>query len=269
MTELQSKLLEMLSWFHGVCVENNLRYYLSSGTMLGAARHGGFIPWDDDVDVMMPRADIRKLGEILSGKEGKYVLEGPDSAEKDYFYPLHKLYDTETTLIENTKKKIKRGIYIDIFPLDGMGNTEEEAAEHLAKIRKRFNLLLCKVTGFRKGRSLYKNLAVALFRCIPLPAKRLLKRVVSLCAARGFDEVELSGNPVGAYGMREIMPRAVYGTPTPILFEGVEVYGVEQYDEYLTRLYKDWRKLPPKEKQVSHHDFILLDLEKSYLEKVK
>jgi lipopolysaccharide cholinephosphotransferase len=78
-------------------------------------------------------------------------------------------------------------------------------------------------------------------------------------------EYDLSGNCVGLYGIREIMPFAVYGKPTLYKFEDTEVYGVEDYDEYLTRLYKDWRQPPPEEKRVSRHDYLYLDLEKSYL----
>ena len=265
MNELQESLLPILSWFHQFCVENGLRYYAVAGTMLGAARHEGFIPWDDDIDVAMPREDIRKLEALLSGSTGRYVLEGPDSSANDYFYTFHKLYDTETTLVENTRQKIKRGIYLDVFPIDGMGDTEEEAARHLKKIRRSLYLLLCKTTGIRKGRRAYKNLAVALVRCIPFSAKRLLRRTVSLCAERDWNDCALSGIPVGAYAMREIMPKEVMGTPTLYRFEGIEIYGPEKYDEYLTRVYRDWRRLPPEEKRVSHHDFVFLDLKKSYL----
>ena len=264
-TLLKVMLKDMLKWFHDFCIANNLKYYLSSGTMLGAARHQGFIPWDDDIDVMMPRDDIRRLEELLSGKGGRYILETPNTSAQDFFYTFPKIYDTGTTLIENTKYKIKRGIYIDIFPLDGMGNTKVEAEQHLENIRKKFKLLLCKTCGFRIGRDLHKNLAVALFRCIPLNEKKLLKKVISLCEKFNYNECELSGNPVGAYGMREIMPNEIYGTPTIYKFEDIEVFGVEKYDEYLTSLYGDWRKLPPEDKRVSHHDYILLDLEKSYL----
>ena len=188
MKKLNSKLVEMLGWFHNFCVENDLVYYLSSGTMLGAARHEGMIPWDDDIDVMMPREDIKKLEKLMKSQSGRYVLETPNTEASDFFYAFPKIYDTTTTLVENTRKKIKRGIYIDIFPLDAMGNTEEEAAKHLKKIRKSFNMLLCKTTGFRKGRKLHKNLAVALFRILPISGKRLLKKVVSLCEERKWED---------------------------------------------------------------------------------
>lgn len=269
MTELQNKLLDILVWFDAVCQENKLNYYLVGGTMLGAMRHQGFIPWDDDIDVGMPREDYKKLASILSTKkDGKYVLETPETDAKEYYYPCSKIYDTTTTLIENTKAKIKRGIYIDVFPLDGIGDSQEEGKENYKKIHRLHYFLLSRVTGIRKGRSFFKNAAVIMMKIIPeflINNKRILKMLTTACQQRSFEKSSFVGNLVGAWQAKEIMPKVVFGTPTKVLFENVEVFGVECPDEYLTYLYGDWRKLPPPEKQVSHHDFILLDLNKPYM----
>ena len=265
--ELKPMLVEMMGWFHNFCVENNLTYYAAGGTMLGAVRHKGFIPWDDDIDVIMPRDDYTKLEQLMKDKKcERYVLETPNTDAKDYFYTFSKLYDTQTTLIENTKYKVKRGIYLDVFPLDGMGNTEEESRKHFRKIEMANNLLLSKIAGIRKGRSFIKNAAVKVFRLIPLNEKKLLKKVVRLCALRSWDEYLYGGNPVGAWRFKEIMRREIMGTPTLYKFENIEIYGAENADEYLTHLYGNWRELPPIEKRVTHHDYILCDLNKSYLE---
>lgn len=267
MTEVQEKLLDMLGWFHRLCVENNLRYYAIGGTMLGAQRHQGFIPWDDDIDVGMPREDIEKLERIISRDNSeRYVFETPETEEKDYFYPFYKLYDTSTTLIENTKRAIKRGIYIDIFPLDGIGNTLEESNRNYKKVKFLDDLLMAKVAGFRKGRKFYKNLVVALFRLIPINDKKILHRLIAQCKKIKWDDSAWGGNLVGAWGMREIMPREIMGTPKLYKFENIEIYGVQKPDEYLTKMYGDWQKLPPEEKRVTHHDYILCDLNKSYIE---
>ena len=114
--KLKPMLVEMMGWFHNFCVNHNLRYYAAGGTMLGAIRHKGFIPWDDDIDIVMPRTDYEKLEQLMKNQVCKrYLLETPNTDAKDFFYTFSKLYDTETTLIENTKYKIKRGIYLDIF----------------------------------------------------------------------------------------------------------------------------------------------------------
>lgn len=270
MTELQKNLLEMFTWFHGVCEQHHLRYYMLGGTMLGAVRHKGFIPWDDDIDVGMPRADYDRLEQLLrQNPDARYVLETPCSEAKDYFYPFGKIYDTHTTLIENTRVKIKRGIYLDIFPLDGIGCSEQDARRRYKPVHWKHTLLLTRVTGIRKGRTWWKNAAVKGARLIPekiLNNKQLLLNLEKACEKYAFDDSLWIGNLVGAWGFKEIMPKEYFGEPTLYEFESQMMYGPQQADKYLTSLYGDWRKLPPKEEQVSHHDFIEFNLNKSYLE---
>lgn len=265
--ELKNKLTEMMAWFHHFCVENNLTYYALGGTMLGAVRHEGFIPWDDDIDLGMPREDYNKLASLLENQTvNGYTMETPNTTEKDFYYPFSKIYDTKTTLVENTKHQIKRGIYLDIFPLDGIGNTIEESSQNFKKVQRLNNLRLLKVAGFRKGRKIYKNIGVALFRLLPVSPKKILKKLDQACARLGFYDCEYCGNLVGAWGFKEVVKRDVMGTPKLYKFENICIYGVEKPDEYLTSLYGNWRQLPPVEKRATHHDFVLCDLNKSYLE---
>lgn len=268
-SEMQQMLLDMLRWFHQLCAENHIRYYALGGTMLGAVRHGGFIPWDDDVDVGLPRRDYERLAQAVArAGQDRYVLETPRSPAKDYNYCYCKLYDTHTTLVENTRYHTRRGIYLDIFPLDGMGDTEEESRTRFARIDRRFKLLLARTTGIRRGRSAGKNLAVMVSRLIPdvvAQDKRRLEKLDALCAQKDFDECRYGGNPFGAWRYKEIMPRAIMGEPRLYPFEDMQICGAADADAYLTQLYGDWRKLPPEEKRVSHHDFLEFDLEHSYL----
>lgn len=264
--EIQSIDLDMLYKLDFFCKDKRIKYYLAGGTLLGAIRHKGFIPWDDDIDVGMPRADYEKLYELLGTEiHEKYLLETPKTTNKDYYYTFSKIYDTQTTLVENTKCRIKRGIYLDIFPLDGIGSSQDDARKNYSKIKKLNDILLLKVAGIRKGRKLYKNIGVALFRLVPISSKKILNLVCNECAKRDFDEFEYGGNLVGAWGAKEILPRKVMGTPKLYKFEDIMVYGAEDADAYLTGLYGDWRQLPPVEKRISHHDYILCDLERSYL----
>lgn len=268
LTPLQKKLLPMLSWFHEFCVDNNMNYYLLGGTMLGAARHQGFIPWDDDIDVGMPRKDYEAFLKGTKGKRfGAYVVEGIDTDHNDFYYGYSKIYNIETTLIENTRYKIKRGIYIDLFPLDGVGNDESEISAVFNPILRKYQLLLARTCAIRENRKWYKNLVIRCARSLPfIDNKKLMLQIDEMCKTHDYSKCDYIGNFYGNWGIREVVKKEVMGTPTLYRFENLLVYGASDYNAYLTSLYGEWRKLPPKEKQVTHHDYLLCDLEKSYIE---
>ncbi len=270
MTDLQLKMLDMISYFHSFCRENNIRYFVVGGTALGVARHQGFIPWDDDIDVGLPRPDYERLKELTQGKVlGQYTFEYP-SDDKTFVYPYGKMYDTTTTLIENTRYKTKRGIFIDIFPLDGSGDTREQSIENFKEIKKQLNLLTALICTWRRGRKIYKNLSTVAARLIPsffVNQNKLKADLNRLARKLNYDDCKYVANYFGNWGVKEIAERSWFGTPVIYDFNGVKVYGPENIDAYLTALYGDWRTPPPPEKQISHHDFLLLDLSAPYTEK--
>ena len=270
MTELQNRLLEMLKWFDDYCRTNNLSYYAIGGTLLGAVRHKGFIPWDDDIDLAMPRCDYDRFTDLMKGKKvGNYILETYNTENEDYCYPYNKIYDVTTTLIENYKKPLKRGIFLDIFPIDGAGNTERDAINWCRFINRRYYFYLTRTAAIRKERSLYKNIAIFLSNLIPtvfINNKKLRISLDMLCRRYTLSESKYAGNLLGNWGVKEILKCKTIGTPTEYEFEGIKILGVEHYDDYLTHIYGDWRKLPPEDKRHSHHDYIQLDLNKSFQE---
>jgi len=270
LTPMQRTLLDMLRWFDGFCRKNGIRYYAVGGTLLGAVRHQGFIPWDDDIDLAVPRKDYERLIGLMGDKRfDRYLLESPQTADDSFCYPFAKLYDTTTTLIEHKRKPMKRGVFLDIFPFDGVGDDIDEGRRQLKKIQKDYYFYISLIGGVRKGRSPIKNAAVVAARAIPKPLAdpvQLRRKLDRMCARYDFDRSAWVANLLGSWGEREMVPREVVGTPTEYAFEDITVMGVEQYDRYLTSIYGDWRQFPPEEKRVTHHDFITLDLERSYLD---
>ena len=270
MTEIQKKLLDMLVWFDGFCRANSLRYYALGGTLLGACRHQGFIPWDDDVDVGMPRRDYERLAELLgTGIHDGYILETEYSEDPKFCYFFSKLYDTSTTLLENVATGLKRGLFLDVFPLDGIGNGEKPDLQYFNRIKRKGQFYLARVTAVRKGRSVLKNLAAILAKKIPdgrVDNSALRKEISRMCKKYDFDTSDWVGSLLEDLSEHSIVSRALFGTPTDYPFEGHFILGAEHADEFLTALFGDWRRLPPPEKRITNHDFVSCDLHKSYLE---
>lgn len=265
MDELHAKLLDILRWFDGFCRAHELTYFLTSGTLLGAVRHKGFIPWDDDIDVSMPRPDYERFRLLMADQQdGKYVAESVHNNNADYTFPYMKIYDTTTTLIEGNRQKTKRGVFVDVFPLDGLGNTEEECAKRYAKLWRYYNFYLARTCAINKKRSPLKNLAIIVARCIPCNDQKLLRKVDALMQEVPYNESEYAGILISDWGIREVMPRGIFGTPVEYEFEGMKAFGHADANEYLTRVYGDYMTPPPPEKQVTHHTFIYCNLNESY-----
>ena len=268
-SQVQARLMQILRWFDSFCRENGLRYYALGGTCLGAVRHGDFIPWDDDIDVGMPRRDYERLAELLKEERDGFLLETPDSPDPDYCYPISKLYDTHSVLIESKRRPLKRGLFLDIFPLDGAGDSHEEALAIQGRVKRAYNFYLTRVAAPRKGRQLHKNLAIRVCGLIPrflIDDAALRRKLDRQAKEHDYEKCAWICNFFGAWGKREMVPRTAMGTPTEQPFGPLKIFCPEDADAFLTALYGDWRQLPPEEKRVTHHEYLFLDLEHGYLD---
>ena len=158
-----------------------------------------------------------------------------------------------------------------MFPLDGIGNTVEESYKNFKKINAKNNWISAKTCGIRKGRKWYKNLSIVCARLVP-PLfggwRACQKRVDKLCRSKAFDDYKYTVNANGAWREREIVERSVFGQPKTVAFEDAEICVQQDADAYLTKMYGDYMTPPPKEKQITHHDYIAMDLNKGYGEKL-
>ncbi len=248
----------LLVCFRELCEKNNLYYTLCGGTLLGAVRHKGFIPWDDDIDVLMPRPDYERL---LNDRDiDKSML--PDYYQivnwknESHDYPFIKVVDTRTKIeIPYLGEKFHpKSLWIDVFPIDGNPDNEKELAKLYKKaifIRK---LVLLKTANPAAGKSkLKKALKPILVAGVKLLNKRgLCDKLDAVAKSYSFEEHDLIGGVLWGYGPQERISKKEYLTPKKVEFEGELFNAPSNYDAYLRGLYGDYMKLPPIEKRVTH-----------------
>ena len=257
---LQLHLQKNLEELDKVFQANGIRYFMVSGTMLGAVRHQGFIPWDDDVDIAMPRADYERLL-----KEWHQLL--PDylefvSAEQDENYPLPygKIQDARTTVIEKSYRQYIGGAYIDIFPLDGVPSGSVARWWHFTRYLFWYKMLYYSCRDpYKHGRGINSWVPRLVQKCFK--RKTIQRHLRRILMKRDYDASPFISEHYNR--QRRFFPREVFGKPTPLLYEGSMLMGVEQPHEYLMEEYGDYMTLPPEDKR-HQHNFFYLDLHHSY-----
>jgi len=263
MNELQGKLLELYKEFARVCDENGLTYFACAGTCLGAVRHNGFIPWDDDIDVMMPREDYEKFLKLENPfSDEKYFLQ-TFRTDRAYIYNYAKLRDSSTTYIENyySQHVINHGVWIDIFPIDGRGKKEKCPRKKAAFQNRRawLNVYLCYPYAlkrkFRK-KHFFKDLFFNIFAILFFPWNwfHYRNKLVDWWMKRiKYEEATYVGIYSDAYVKKAIWPKEWLDEVVKIKFEDTEMAVPKKYHEYLTMLYGDYMQLPPEDKREGHH----------------
>jgi len=261
-TQLQDRIFCNMVAFDRMCREHGLRYYLWAGTMLGAVRHKDFIPWDDDMDVAMPRPDYERL--MAHWKEwmpAPFEVIAPES-DAAYPYPFAKVEDASTTVMERPDFRFLEGIYVDVFPIDGFPANESEQKRHYSRWKLWRHLLFMRGRDpFKHGhgpRSWFPWLIHQVFTLAWLH-----RRVRQYMMRYDYDSAEF----LVAYddnGIDAVFPKWVVGEPKEYVFRGKRFFGVEHSHEYLTINFgSDYMQLPPVEKRVQHH-FFYLDMEHPY-----
>lgn len=269
--ELKKIEFEILKDVAQFCEAHQLRYYLGGGTLLGAIRHQGFIPWDDDIDLMMPRPDYIRFHQLYNERDSYFRVHSLFT-DKQWYSTFAEVEDTRTVKVyKGFDRPGAFGVTIDIFPIDG--SPEEEFSR---KIFWTINNVLARIAtlSFQTftvsrhfadqdvknsqlktiGRTVAKFIAIPIARCFrPFH----LNGIVTKRAMRyDVDHSEYIGvSTFPHYGYRECIRGNPFLKMKKRKFETCFFNTPEYYEEYLRNLYGDYRKLPPKEKQVSHHDF--------------
>ena len=257
--EVQLGELEVVKKLDEICGKLNLRYFLAYGTLLGAVRHRGFIPWDDDVDVMMPRLDYEKLINYLISHE---VEIAPLKlmhyrTNKDYIYPISRLVDTRYRIDYQNAQDYGLGLFVDIYPLDGCGNTSAEAARIMQ--RAKTDIALISVAGLDKyypssSGGFIRSVAKFMGYCYAKArgAHYFAAKLDAMGKQYSYDDCEYVNLTIWDIYVKPLK-KEWFDSVERMQFEDAMLCVPGRYDEILTQIYGDYMQLPPEDQRIAHH----------------
>ena len=259
--DIQAITLDLMLLFDAFCKKHGLAYYLCGGTLLGAVRHGGFIPWDDDVDVFMSRPDYDRLVSICEREKQPF---GPDAQfaclENGRFpRPFARIYDLKTEVQRKYHKPISGPhVWMDILPVDGLPK-EEKKLERLYRLRWTINKYnfesMWKVNHGNRKMMLIRRWRYFWFAG-PIGPMRWAKVLDKMGRSRPYETFDTVGClTAGRYGPGEAMPKAEYEIPVDVTFCGRTFRTMSCWQKYLTGIYGDYMQLPPEDKRIPHLNY--------------
>ena len=256
---------EMLKEFILVCEKLNVKYYLAYGTLIGAIRHKGFIPWDDDIDVVMPREDYEIFLEKAQALLPEHLFLQHIGTEPEYMMPFAKIRNSNTTFMQKSDMKfnINHGVFIDIIPLDFCPDDEKEYQKILQK-KKRYDFRINSYLDYGTTKNINTKIKIYIYKILYPSLKFLKKKREKLYKSISH------GNKFTVFCFSKpwlnTAPVEWFGEGVEVEFEGVKVKAPKEYDKWLRLIYGDYMKLPPAEQQIPHHYTGIVDLTKSYKE---
>ena len=249
MTEIQKRLFEDLCILKGILDKNNISYYLAYGTLLGAVRHHGFIPWDNDVDIYVKIQDIPRLRMVLNKEDCRLKIHDHTS-HANYPYSIPKVVDVKSILKEKEFEHLdyECGVYIDLFPLIEIPDN------------KYYRFWLEKKRYFYYGLVKYYNIRQRRF----LRLHKFIKKMINLSSVHTrMEENLLSPQRNGFYVTDPLAfdeklqyPKAIFEKTVEVVFEGVQFKAPADFEYYLNKTYGDYMQLPPENQRVANHDFV-------------
>lgn len=260
-TELQEVIINTLSVFHDFCQEHNLTYHLGGGTLLGAVRHKGIIPWDDDIDVDMPRHDYERLLQLADQFPQPFQVKH-FKTDEDYVYPFIKIYNPKLQVTEFFgQKSYTSGAWIDVFPMDGVFENKLIRKLHFEFVKILRIVFTSKLVGYvtpqnKKSKTYYLNSLIkpliSLASCFF--SKRLIFKLMDKAAAlKSYKNSNYIGAFYSPYGVKASFPKTVYDKTLLGDFNGYLFNIPSGYDLFLKSQYGDYMTPPPPKERRMHN----------------
>lgn len=249
--EIKKISLEIMKDIHRVCKENNIKYTLIGGSLIGAIRHKGIIPWDDDIDLAMKREEYEKFIRIYSKNHNNQYEILTNVKNKDYYYLFAKVIDKRTLVDEQTVLDIKDlGVFVDIFPID---NISSKKMKHtLRKIKWYTKALAYRITKKRRN-NIKEYIKKIVFR---KDFQKYLNKIQEISLKENNKICENAGVLVCGTGKKDIFPSEIFNEYIEVPFEDANFMIIKEYEIFLKHRFGDYMKLPPIEEQQSHHDMV-------------
>lgn len=262
--QIHGVLLGILKQIDEFCTSHSLRYSIAGGTLLGALRHKGFIPWDDDADVVMPRPDYETFVKLFNKEAPKQFRLLTQSTEKDHYYVnvYSKLEDTTTNSVEYGLRGIaKFGLNVDIFPIDGTSDDPVQQRKQLKKVlHYKRRIVLCQ-RPFSRLLLPHGGPPLAMIQAHGRPLKYWVEQCDRTIREYDFESSNYAGALCGLYITKEIFPRPLFEEYERYPFEDTMLAGFKDAETYLTSLYGDWRTPPPIAERLGKHKLNVNSLE--------
>lgn len=253
LSELQDVLYDMLKAFAEFCDENDLRYYLYGGTLLGAVRHQGFIPWDDDVDVAMPRPDYERFIELTKNSPWEYY------AVCQYTQPFIKMVDTRTVMEERQLRDElgMQSAFIDIFPIDGLPESGEERQKHFRKLAILKQCLYFSIFDIKKIKSsnFLKRIAHTMIYIAfsKIDYKKIRDAIAEEAKRYPYETSEYVSVGIWGKAERDLNKKEDLEKRIRLKFRDSYLWCQGNYDESLRLKYGEYMQLPPEDKRQPFH----------------
>ena len=245
--ELRQIQMGILDEVHRYCEAHGLRYFLSSGTLIGAVRHKGYIPWDDDIDIYMPRQDYEAFLQSYHDEKGIYRAINP-STESHYYYTFAKVVDQRTHMVEKETEGYEIGVYMDIFPVDFVTEDMQQRQRIFKQKKLLYKIRRCKIS---RSNPLQSRLAYIVYKCWPMSVRQIERKIRQLIVLPTPTPTVCNMTEAGPT-IKGCFPADDIASSVDIEFEGKTYKTMIGYKDYLQRTYGDYMTLPPVEQRVTH-----------------